>query len=87
MASLSNQRSIELHKLLAATLPALPPTTAELLEMGRDPQTTPADFALTIECDPWLPAKLLRFVNSSYFDLARNHERQAGDTTGRSQGD
>jgi HD-like signal output (HDOD) protein len=59
---------LDLHKTLAAAqLPALPPIAIRLLELSRDPNNGPAEFARPIEADPGLASQVLRFVNSSYF--------------------
>jgi HD-like signal output (HDOD) protein len=42
-----------------------------LLELSRDPENGPAEFAVPIESDPGLTSQVLRFVNSSYFGFSR----------------
>lgn len=62
----------DLQKLLStAQLPALPQSAIRLLELSRDPENGPAEFALPIEADPGLTSQVLRFVNSSYFGFSR----------------
>lgn len=62
----------DLQKLLStAQLPALPQSAIRLLELSRDPENGPAEFALPIEADPGLTGQVLRFVNSSYFGFSR----------------
>jgi len=64
--------SIDLKKLLAgAQLPALPQVAIRLLELSRDEENGPAEFAVPIESDPGLAGQVLRFVNSSYFGFSR----------------
>jgi HD-like signal output (HDOD) protein len=64
--------SPKLEQLLAGTqLPALPQSAIRLLELSRDPDNGPAEFAVPIEADPGLTSQVLRFVNSSYFGFSR----------------
>jgi HD-like signal output (HDOD) protein len=63
---------IELNQLLAgAQLPALPQSAIKLLELSKDPENGPGEFAVPIESDPGLTGQVLRFVNSSYFGFSR----------------
>jgi HD-like signal output (HDOD) protein len=62
----------DLRKLLnTAQLPALPQSAIRLLELSRDPENGPAEYAMPIEADPGLTGQVLRFVNSSYFGFSR----------------
>jgi HD-like signal output (HDOD) protein len=62
----------KLEQLLTGTqLPALPQSAIRLLELSRDPDNGPAEFAVPIESDPGLTSQVLRFVNSSYFGFSR----------------
>ena len=64
--------SVDLKKVLCnAQLPALPQSAIRLLEMSRDPDNGPAEFAAPIESDPGLAGQVLRFVNSSYFGFSK----------------
>ncbi len=59
---------VDLKRLLAVDqLPAMPQSALRLLELSRDPETGPREFAIPIESDPGLTMQVLRFVNSSYF--------------------
>jgi HD-like signal output (HDOD) protein len=72
MTNASENPSIDLNKLLAgAQLPALPQSAIRLLELSKDPNNGPAEFAIPIETDPGLAGQVLRFVNSSYFGFSR----------------
>ena len=72
MTTRGRHASFDLEKALAgAQLPALPQSAIRLLELSRDPDNTPAEFAVAIEADPGLAGQVLRFVNSSYFGFAR----------------
>jgi HD-like signal output (HDOD) protein len=63
---------LDLNQLLAgAQLPALPQSAIRLLELSKDPDNGPAEFAVPIESDPGLTGQVLRFVNSSYFGFSR----------------
>lgn len=63
----SNEK-YELTKILAqAQLPALPQSAVRLLELAKDPDHGPFQYAIPIESDPGLTSQVLRFVNSSYF--------------------
>src|SRR5207244_7141344 len=43
----------------------------KLLELSRDSENGPAEFATPIEADPGLAGQILKFVNSSYFGFSR----------------
>jgi len=61
-----------LEKILSgAQVPALPQSAIRLLELWRDPDNGPVEFAVPVESDPGLASQVLRFVNSSYFGFAR----------------
>jgi HD-like signal output (HDOD) protein len=65
-------KSLRLDDLLAsAQLPALPQSAIRLLELSRDLENGPPEYAQPIEADPGLAGQVLRFVNSSYFGFAR----------------
>ena len=67
-----NTQTVRLDQLLTgAQLPALPQSAIRLLELSRDPDNGPAEFAVPIESDPGLASQVLRFVNSSYFGFSR----------------
>ena len=57
--------------LSSAQLPALPQSAIQLLDLSKDPENGPAEFAAPIETDPGLTGQVLRFVNSSYFGFSR----------------
>lgn len=62
----------QLQRILAtAQLPALPQSAIRVLELSRDPNNGPAEFAVPIEADPGLTIQVLKFVNSSYFGFSR----------------
>lgn len=64
--------SIDLKQLLTKSqLPALPQSAIRLLELSKDPDVGPAEFAIPIESDPGLTGQVLKFVNSSYFGFSR----------------
>src|SRR5947207_1262710 len=64
--------SPKLKDLLAgAQLPAMPQSAIRLLELSRNPDNGPVEFAVPIEADPGLTSQVLRFVNSSYFGFSR----------------
>jgi HD-like signal output (HDOD) protein len=72
MASLAVDSKLDLDQLLAtAQLPALPQSAIRVLEISRDPNNGPPEFARPIESDPGLASQVLRFVNSSYFGFSR----------------
>jgi HD-like signal output (HDOD) protein len=56
--------------LRSAQLPALPQSAIKLLELSRDPDNGPSEFAAPIEADPGLAGQILKFVNSSYFGFS-----------------
>jgi HD-like signal output (HDOD) protein len=64
----ANQAQIGLHRLIDGDqLPALPQSAVRLLELSKDADNGPIEFAVPIEADPGLTGQVLRFVNSSYF--------------------
>ncbi|MDZ4820794.1 MAG: HDOD domain-containing protein [Planctomycetota bacterium] len=64
--------SAQLTKLLQSTqLPALPQSAIRLMELARDPENGPVEFAVPIETDPGLSGQILKFVNSAYFGFSR----------------
>ena len=58
---------LDLKKVVGGHLPAMPQTAVRLIELSRDPDCGPAEFAVPIEADPGLTVQVLQFVNSSYF--------------------
>ena len=72
MAVLNDRAHPNLQQMLATTqLAALPQSAIRLLELSRDPNCGPADYAEPIEADPGLAGQVLKFVNSSYFGFSR----------------
>ena len=63
----------------------MPQTAIRLLELARDPDCGPAEFAVPIEADPGLTVQVLRFVNSSYFGF-RNEISNVEDLLCRQRG-
>ncbi|HEV2972330.1 MAG TPA: HDOD domain-containing protein [Pirellulales bacterium] len=62
---------MDLDRILrTAQLPALPQSAIKLLELSRDPENGPTEFASPIEADPGLAGQILKFVNSSYFGFS-----------------
>jgi HD-like signal output (HDOD) protein len=57
--------------LQGAQLPALPQSAIRLMELSRDPENGPGEYALPIEADPGLTGQILKFVNSAYFGFSR----------------
>jgi HD-like signal output (HDOD) protein len=57
--------------LQGAQLPALPQSAIRLMELSRDPDNGPGEYALPIEADPGLTGQILKFVNSAYFGFSR----------------
>jgi HD-like signal output (HDOD) protein len=67
-----SQSKHDLKRLLAGVqLPALPQCAIRVMELAKDPENGPADFAVPIESEPGLSSQVLRFVNSSYFGFSR----------------
>ncbi len=63
---------VDPHQVLRhAELPALPQSAVRLLDLSRDPENGPPEFAIPIESDPGMAGQVLRFVNSSYFGFSR----------------
>jgi HD-like signal output (HDOD) protein len=60
--------SVDLREIFrAGQLPAMPQSALRLLNVSRDPDSGPVEYATVIEVDPGLTVQVLRFVNSSYF--------------------
>lgn len=61
-------KSARLEEVLSKVqLPALPQSAVHLLDLSRNPENGPAEYAVPIEADPGLASQVLRFVNSSFF--------------------
>jgi HD-like signal output (HDOD) protein len=72
MAEATKHSSVDLEQLLSRSqLPALPQSAISILDLSKDLDNGPADFAVPIESDPGLAGQVLRFVNSSYFGFSR----------------
>jgi HD-like signal output (HDOD) protein len=72
MSHSSSTSHPDLQKTLAKMqLAALPQSAIRLLELSRDPNCGPAEYAAPIEADPGLAGQILKFVNSSYFSFSR----------------
>ncbi len=72
MAVLNQSAQPNLQQMLATTqLAALPQSAIRLLDLSRDPNCGPSDYAGPIEADPGLAGQVLKFVNSSYFGFSR----------------
>ena len=54
----------------SAQLPALPHSAIHLLELTKNEDNGPAEYALPIEADPRLAGQILKFINSTYFGFA-----------------
>ena len=64
--------ALDLDRILAGgQLPALPQSAISLLQLSKDPNNGPSEFAVPIESDPGLTGQVLKFVNSSYFGFSR----------------
>ncbi len=57
--------------LTSAQLPALPQSAVRILEIAKNPDNGPSEYAVPIESDPGLTGQVLKFVNSSYFGFTR----------------
>lgn len=65
---MSTIRSLPIEDVLKQVqLPALPQTAIHLLELSRNGDNGPMEYAKPIESDPGLTGQILRFVNSSFF--------------------
>lgn len=51
-------------------MPSLPVTVAKILQITKDPASTPNDLNQVITLDPVLTGKVLRLVNSAYYSLS-----------------
>ena len=59
---------IDLEQTLGTqNLPAMPQVAVALLNLSRDSNAGPAEYADVIEVDPGLTAQVLRYANSAYF--------------------
>jgi HD-like signal output (HDOD) protein len=62
----------DLQRILqGAQLPALPQSAIRLMELSRDADNGPGEYAVPIEADPGLTGQVLKFVNSAYFGFSR----------------
>jgi HD-like signal output (HDOD) protein len=70
--STPNEAANNLQRILqGAQLPALPQSAIRLMELSRDPDNGPSEYAVPIEADPGLTGQILKFVNSAYFGFSR----------------
>jgi HD-like signal output (HDOD) protein len=70
--STPNDAANNLQRLLqGAQLPALPQSAIRLMELSRDQDNGPSEYAVPIEADPGLTGQILKFVNSAYFGFSR----------------
>lgn len=61
-----------MNKMISGSeLPAFPHVALRLLELSKNPENGPAEFAVPIESDPGMASQVLHFVNSSYFGFLR----------------
>lgn len=64
--------ALDLDRILAGgQLPALPQSAISLLQLSKDPNNGPSEYAIPIETDAGLTCQVLKFVNSSYFGFSR----------------
>ncbi|QDU96703.1 HDOD domain-containing protein [Lignipirellula cremea] len=68
---MSNAQTRLQELLSGAQLPALPQSAIRLLQLSKDPEAGPAEYAVPVEADPGLTGQVLKFVNSSYFGFSR----------------
>lgn len=52
-------------------MPAFPKSVQRILELAKDPASTPRQLVMVIDRDPVLTVKMLKVVNSAYFRLPR----------------
>ncbi|MEX2138705.1 MAG: HDOD domain-containing protein [Pirellulales bacterium] len=70
--STPNDATNNLQRILqGAQLPALPQSAIRLMELSREPDNGPSEYAVPIEADPGLTGQILKFVNSAYFGFSR----------------
>ena len=70
--STPNEAATNLQRILqGAQLPALPQSAIRLMELSRDQDNGPGEYAVPIEADPGLTGQILKFVNSAYFGFSR----------------
>lgn len=64
--------SYKLDQLVSgAQIPGLPQSAIRMLELSKDFNNGPPEYAQAIEIDPGLTGQILKFVNSSYFGFAK----------------
>lgn len=51
------------------SMPSLPITVAKIMQITKDPTSTPGDLNQVITLDPVLTGKVLKLVNSAYYNL------------------
>jgi HD-like signal output (HDOD) protein len=72
MTNNSTAACYDLNRLIdGGQLPALPQSAIKILELSKNPNIGPNEFAVPIESDPGLASQVLKFVNSSYFGFSR----------------
>lgn len=56
-----------LKQIKGSQVQALPLTASKVLELSKNPENGPQEYASAISADPGLAAQILRFANSSFF--------------------
>ncbi len=56
-----------LKQIKGSQIQALPLTATKVLELSKNPENGPQEYAVAISADPGLAAQILRFANSSFF--------------------
>ncbi|MDR0871072.1 MAG: HDOD domain-containing protein, partial [Planctomycetaceae bacterium] len=56
-----------MNKIKGCTVLALPQSASRVLDLSKNPDNGPPEFALPISADPGLTAQILRFANSAFF--------------------
>jgi HD-like signal output (HDOD) protein len=50
-------------------MPSLPITVSKILQISKDPKTSPADLNQVISLDPVLMGRVMKLINSAYYSL------------------
>jgi HD-like signal output (HDOD) protein len=53
-------------------MPSLPTSTVKVVEVCNDPHSSPADLNYVISLDPVLTGRVLKLVNSAYYNLSQD---------------
>ncbi len=68
---METDKNLEIIRNYIAKMPSLPVTVSKILEICRDPRTSPNDLNRVISLDPVLMGRVMKLINSAYYGLSQ----------------